>query len=314
MTLHAPQISVIIAAWKAAQTLPAAVASALAQTDVRVEVIIVDDASPDETYECAQDLAQDARVSAFRLTTNAGPAAARNLALGKARAPWIAVLDADDQMRPGRLAGMLALARDKGADVVLGNLTEATRTPDGGIDYGQPFVPVPDKPTRWRLHQYLMGNMAAANGRTLGYLKPLISHHFMTVNQIRYDETLRNGEDFHLVLACFAAGARVWFAPEPDYVYLRGAGSVSHRADPQHMAALVAADRSVAAKLDDPEARQLMDQRIRQLTRLGTAETVLAALREGRPAAALSAMLRHPAATARLLRQLSQAIRKRIYP
>lgn len=312
MSGDAPQISVLIAAWRATLTLPAAVASALAQTGVRVEVIIVDDASPDDTFALARELASDVRVRAFRMPENAGPAGARNLALTQARAPWVAVLDADDQMLPGRLGNMVALAQRTGAEVVLGNLTEVSDP--AAFATGRPFLAQPDQPVEWDMAHFIRGNLAAANSRTLGYLKPLIDRNFLTQHHIRYDETLRNGEDFHLVLATFAAGARVWFSPAPDYVYVREAASVSHRADPAHMAALVTADRAFAARLDDTASRRLMQRRIRQLTHLGTAETILGALRDRRPGAALWQTIRNPRAAPRLIRQLSQALRKRIYP
>jgi succinoglycan biosynthesis protein ExoO len=313
MTTSAPQVSIIIAAWRAAQTLPIAVASALAQTGVEVEVIIVDDASPDDTFAVAQGLAQDNRVRALRMPINGGPSAARNLALSQARAPWIAILDADDQMRPDRISTMMALARERGAAVVLGNLTEVSADP-ARFAAGQTFITMPNQPVEWDLRTYIRGNLAAANARTLGYLKPMIDRDFLNRHKIRYDESLHNGEDFHLILACFAAGARVWFSPAPDYIYIRGAGSVSHRSDPAHMTALVAADRAYAARLSDSTARRLLQRRVRQLTHLGNAETIISALRDRRPIAALWELLRHPRSVPRLIRQLSQALHKRIYP
>lgn len=310
----APEVSVIIAAWCAGRTLSQAVGAALAQTGVAVEVIIVDDASPDDSFAVAEGLADDPRVRAFRLDSNQGPAAARNLALEHASAPWIAVLDADDLMRPERLSRMLALAHAAPADVVLGNLTEIighSDHPDAARIEGT-FLPSLDRPTCWDLHSYVMGNLEGGDGKTLGYLKPLISNAFLKRNQVRYTETLRNGEDFHLVLSCYAAGARVWFSPAADYLYFRHDASVSHRADPAHLDCLVAADRSFAAQQADPQLRQLMQKRIRQIERLGTAETVMAALRERRAGRALATLLGNPAALPRLARQLSQAVRKRI--
>jgi succinoglycan biosynthesis protein ExoO len=309
-----PQVSVIIAAWCAERTLPHAVASALGQTGVRVEVIVVDDASGDDTFACAQSLAEDPRVRAFRQSTNAGPAAARNLAMSHARAPWVAVLDADDLMRPDRLSGMLALARTAQADVVLGNLTEVTGRSDSieSARTGPVFLTTPDQPVRWDLPSYIEGNLEGGNGRTLGYLKPLLSTGFLARHKIRYDETLRNGEDFHLILSCLAVGARVWFSPAPDYLYFRHDGSVSHRANPEHMRVLATADRTFAAGQADARVRGLMHRRIRQIERLGTAETIMAALRERRAGTALGELIRQPAAFPRLVRQLGQALRKRI--
>ncbi len=309
-----PTISVIIAAWRAGRVLPYAVASALGQLRVRVEVIIVDDASPDDSFACAERLAADPRVRAFRMDKNAGPAAARNLALSHVRAPWVAVLDADDLMRPDRLSRMFALAQSAPADVILGNLTEVIGQSDQPEDasFGQPFITSLTDPAPLDLRSYILGNFEGRGGRTYGYLKPLISSGFLSRHRIRYNESLRNGEDFHLVLSCFAAGARMWFSPVPDYLYFRHDASVSHRADPAHLECLAAADRAFAEGQGDPEIRAMMHRRVAQIENLCTTETVMAALRDRRATQALSALYHNPGATPRLVRQLSQALSKRL--
>jgi len=317
MTGQTPHVCVIIAAWCAAQSLPKAVSSALAQNGVTVEVIIVDDASPDDTFDCARKLARDPRVRALRQLTNAGPAAARNCALQHTRAPWIAVLDADDFMHPDRLFKLVTLAQRVKAEVVLGNLTELsdpTAQMSAGIVSGPPFLAKPDHPVQWDMAAYIHGNLESGDHRTFGYLKPLISNAFILRHGIRYNEALRNGEDFHLILSCFAAQAQVWFSPDPDYIYVRHQASVSHRANPAHMKALGEADRVFAAALSDPDTKNLMDRRIRQIEQLVVAEAAMAALRDRHPVKAFAALCRHPAAVPRFMRQLSEAVHKRIQP
>jgi succinoglycan biosynthesis protein ExoO len=308
MNSPTPQVSVLIAAYRAADTLPRAVASALGQRKVSVEVIIVDDASPDDTFAVVKRLADGPCVTGLRLSRNSGPAAARNLALSHARGQWIAVLDADDELTPDRMSHMLDLARQTGADVILGNLMVQTNDGPG------PFLSSPTHPVRWSLQDYVKGNLAAANSPTFGYLKPLIRRAFLVRHGIAYDDTLRNGEDFHLILSCLAVGAGVWFSPAPDYIYHRHAASVSHRADPSHMTALAHADRAVATRLADPVARTLMLRRARAIARLASAETALAALREGHPRVAATALLHHPTALVRFTRQLAQALGNRFQP
>lgn len=292
--------------------LRAATATALAQTGVTVEVIVVDDASPDGTFEAAQELAAgDNRISALRLDVNGGPGAARNRAFDVARGDWIAVLDADDLMRSARLADMIALARQHAADVVLGNLTEVCV--DGRPTGDAPFLTKPTVPTRWDIETFVAGNMAATGRRSYGYLKPLLRRAFVEAHALRYDPTLRNGEDFHLILSCYAAGARVWFSPDPAYLYTRRAGSLSHRSEPAHITALLAADAAFVARHPcSPGLRQMMRDRQRALADVHTAEVVLGAVRRARIGAAAAAVARRPQATGRILRQLGEAVQKRI--
>ena len=103
-------VDVIIAAWNCENTIGRAVASALAQMEVRM-VFVVDDASADKTADRAYAAGDGSpRLTVLRSSENVGPAAARNKALALCTAPWVAVLDGDDYFLPGRFSRMLALA------------------------------------------------------------------------------------------------------------------------------------------------------------------------------------------------------------
>jgi glycosyltransferase involved in cell wall biosynthesis len=109
-----PDISVVLATYNRRHSLPRAVASVLAQDDVRFELIVVDDASRDGTAEYLATL-RDPRIRTIAAERNGGPSAARNLGLKAARAGIVALLDSDDAYRPGRLAAPLAaFAADAG--------------------------------------------------------------------------------------------------------------------------------------------------------------------------------------------------------
>lgn len=306
-----PNVSVIIPAWCAVHSLGPSVASALDQTGITVEVVIVDDASPDATQEAALDLARaDPRVRVFRNPDNGGPGAARNTALDHARGTWVAVLDADDRISPGRLAGMIALAVDERADVVLGNLREVDE--EGGST-SAPFVTEPAIPGPISADAFVRGNLAAAGPRSLGYLKPMFRRAFLERHDIRYDPRLRNGEDYHVIMSCYAAGAEVWFSPDPDYFYTRRSGSISHRAEPDHLAALLRADTALAARPGHlAPLTPLLQRRQRETADLLATEKAMRALKSRQFGTALSVLMRRPAAMRRFSAQLSEALRKRL--
>jgi glycosyltransferase involved in cell wall biosynthesis len=77
------------------------------QTFDDFEVIVVDDASRDATAQAVLAFG-DPRIVLVRLTATVGAAGARNAALGRVRAPLVAVLDADDVAWPERLALQVA--------------------------------------------------------------------------------------------------------------------------------------------------------------------------------------------------------------
>ncbi len=305
--------TVIIAAWKAEAHLARSVESALSQRDLRLEVIVVDDASPDGTADLADRMAaRDARVSVLRLPENGGPAAARNAGIDHARGEWIAVLDSDDAMHPDRLAAMIALARARGADAVYDNLQPVDMT---GKPAGPPHVPDIPEPVRWGLETFLSGNQARPGRPSLGFLKPLISKHFLDINAIRYDPTLRNGEDFHLMLDILAAGGRLWFMPAAGYLYTTRSGSISNRLNPDHARTLAQADAAFLQRHAGSlpaECVALMRQRQTRIADLATTEAAMQALRARRPGRAARALLQRPRALGRFALQISQALRRRL--
>lgn len=102
-------VSVIIPAYNAEATLAAAIRSALNQTVLPREVIVVDDGSADGTVAAAEGFG--ARVQVIR-QANGGPGAARNTGIRAASGAWIGLLDADDTWLPAKLARQLKLDDD----------------------------------------------------------------------------------------------------------------------------------------------------------------------------------------------------------
>jgi glycosyltransferase involved in cell wall biosynthesis len=103
-----PLVSVIIPCFDQAHFLGDAIDSALAQSYPRIEIVVVDDGSRDNSYEVA---ARKPGVRRLR-QANGGVASARNLGLAEASAAFVVFLDADDRLLPDALrVGMDALLR-----------------------------------------------------------------------------------------------------------------------------------------------------------------------------------------------------------
>lgn len=101
-TLPTPTVSVIIATYKRAGVVPQAIRSVLRQSFQNFEVIVVDDASPDNTREVVQSIG-DHRVQYIRHAKNKGPSAVRNTGIRAAAGRYIAFLDDDDEWREDKL-------------------------------------------------------------------------------------------------------------------------------------------------------------------------------------------------------------------
>jgi glycosyltransferase involved in cell wall biosynthesis len=100
-----PDVSVIIPCFRCSATVTRSVASALAQSEPPLEVILVDDASPDGTAEVLDALVarHGERLRVISLPRNGGAAAARNAGWDAARGELVAFLDADDTWHPRKL-------------------------------------------------------------------------------------------------------------------------------------------------------------------------------------------------------------------
>ena len=109
-----PLVSVVIATHNRQDLLPEAVRSIQDQTCSDFEIIIVDDASQDNTPAVVSRLAEsDPRIRALRSENNVGPSKARNMGVAIAIGQYIAIMDDDDLAGPQRLAFQIATMEEK---------------------------------------------------------------------------------------------------------------------------------------------------------------------------------------------------------
>lgn len=110
------RVTVVMAAYNAQKYIGYAVDSVLKQTMPELELIVVDDASADETYELVRKKAEtDRRIRLYRNQQNRGASYSRNRAVDLARGEWIAFLDADDLWEKRKLEMQLEFAEEKRA-------------------------------------------------------------------------------------------------------------------------------------------------------------------------------------------------------
>ena len=114
------KVSVIIPCYRAEATLRRAVASALEGAPADLQLLLVEDGSPDGTGALCDQLASgDARITALH-RANGGAGAARNTGLEAARGDWVLFLDADDELLPGLWTALDALPVTDEAMILFG--------------------------------------------------------------------------------------------------------------------------------------------------------------------------------------------------
>jgi glycosyltransferase involved in cell wall biosynthesis len=217
----APYVSVIVPAYNIAGYLERALDSALAQTMPDLEVIVVDDASGDATYEVARSAAaRDNRVRVLRNERNRGLAASRNRAMDAARGEWVALLDGDDAWLPKRLEHMMTYAPS--ADVISDDLYVVAKShikPGEHVfwsllrERGLNIT----KPHRLTLQEFTRYN--------IGLIHPIFRRSFLKQNKLAYDASMHIAEDFHFYFEILWKGARWLQLPYAYYLYTLGRAS-----------------------------------------------------------------------------------------
>lgn len=291
----APLVSVVCANYNGARHLEAAIASVLSQTLAALELIVVDDASSDDSVQILQQAAaRDPRVRLIVQPRNGGPGAARNAALDAARGAWIAVFDSDDLMAPDRLDRLVSRADGEGADIVVDNLMVFQ---DGSEERWRPLLAGHEfAAPRWiGLAEYIAANRLYAKRPGLGYLKPLFRAERLA--GVRYREELRVGEDYDLVARLLARGCSLRFEPAALYRYRKHDSSISHVLRRAHIEQMIAADGDFDRELAGQPAavRRAQEARRRSLQRGLVYDQVITSLKSERLGEALAASVRSPA-------------------
>lgn len=112
---RAPLVSVCISAYNHAQYLGECIDSVLGQTYPSFEIIVIDDASTDGSFDIANEYARlyPGKVQAHRNSENLGPCLSPNRAFKLAKGAYIALLGSDDRMLPERLAKQVQFLQDR---------------------------------------------------------------------------------------------------------------------------------------------------------------------------------------------------------
>lgn len=122
-------ISVIVPAYNHAHYVERALQSVYDQTWPNIELILLDDCSTDDTYECARKWIEKngvrerfKRITFEKNLQNMGAYATINRGLALAKGEWLTILNSDDWYAPERFSRLMAEAEKKGAEWLFGRV------------------------------------------------------------------------------------------------------------------------------------------------------------------------------------------------
>lgn len=208
-------VSVILPIYRVADVLPTCLDALARQTYRQLELIFVDDCSPDDSYQIVHEAAPrlqtlGMRVMVIRHEVNQGVAAARSTALEHATGEWIFHYDADDRLADNAIEAMLHLAETSQADIVgcdwvlcHGNSQRRMHQPqvETGLDA---FRAMCQGIMKWNLWLFIVR-------RALIEQEP----------KLRFLPGQNMGEDMMFMGKTFLRASRIAMLPEPLYYYTK---------------------------------------------------------------------------------------------
>ncbi|MFF3511071.1 glycosyltransferase family 2 protein [Streptomyces sp. NPDC002573] len=216
MTVAQPDVSVIIGAYEAMPYLVECLRSVEDQTldPARIEVIAVDDGSTDGTADYLDEFAERApmTVTVIHQENSGGPSGPRNVGLGKARGRYVFFLDADDRLGTEALERMVAMADEQRTDVVLGKVVGVNRTAPKSM-WGKTL------PRTDVFSSQIKFTLSA---------QKLFRHELLTRHGMRFDETLKTGEDALFTLEAYLRADGVSVISDYTCYYLVGRDDGKH--------------------------------------------------------------------------------------
>lgn len=117
-------LSIIIPVYNVEQYLEKCLDSVRQVTEVKTQIICIDDMSTDSSGDILKKYAQDVNIEIYRNTKNLGLASARNLGLHYAKGDYIMFVDSDDMIRPDKIEDFLEIMKSEALDLLYFDVEE----------------------------------------------------------------------------------------------------------------------------------------------------------------------------------------------
>lgn len=207
-------LSIIVPAYNVEKYIQRCMESILRQkTRYNYEVIVVENASTDKTWESIQRYEKDSRVKLFR-SQEQDPSKARNIGLCKSRGRYLMFVDADDYLLHDIVEKLMKSITDNQADIAACGYKKL----EEGAFYDYPVV---NKETVWTMCE----DMLRVDGFAWGKI-----YKWELFQGICFPEGLWY-EDTIIHMEVFPRASKMVALPELGYVYRRNAGSITASQD-----------------------------------------------------------------------------------
>lgn len=224
------KFSIIVPCYNVEQYIEECVESVLEQTYPVWELILVDDASTDHTYEKIVQLSgQDGRIRAFT-KEHGGLPHTRNYAIGYAVGDYLALLDGDDFWEKDHLRKVREIIDCSQADMIIHNQhTYFTR------DEKTPVIFFPETAEALTAAEKLETVFSLEHGLPGSAVVTVYKMEFLKKNGLHYGESYKCSEDLDFFLAAVAKDPKISFAYHEFYFYRQDNGNAMTKNITQEM-------------------------------------------------------------------------------
>ncbi len=217
-------VSVIIPVYKVEKYLRRCLDTVVTQTYTNLDIIIVNDGSPDHSQAIIDEYAsRDDRIRTW-VQENRTLGMARNVGLDMAQGDYLVFVDSDDYLEPEAIALMLDNALSTGADIVVANNKISADTVRCDRPIGDGILTLDEtRDPAWRFDYFI----APAYGITVW--AKLYRHNFVKEAGVRFESNHRiSGEDILFNLLLFAHSPKLSLLNQYVYVYCMNENSITH--------------------------------------------------------------------------------------
>lgn len=213
-------VSIIVPIYNVEKYLEKCIKSILNQTYNNLEVILVDDGSPDKCPELCENIKSlDGRIKVFH-KVNGGLADARNFGLRYATGKWVCFVDSDDYLKPTYVECLVTLAYKYNADIACCGY-ELTS------EEGVPIAPVSDIETydKCLCRESALYELLCDRIKSYAWNKLFISKLW---NEEKWNTSYKVYEDNATVYKIFAKANKVAISTSRQYYYVQRRNSILH--------------------------------------------------------------------------------------
>ena len=202
-----PIVSIIVPVYKVEKFLQKCLDSIINQTYQNLDIVLVDDGSPDKCgIICDEYAAHDSRIRVFH-KSNGGVSSARNMGLQGASGEFVCFVDADDWLEPNAIKLLVSQQRITDADVVWGNMVMYTNNGRFRIE----------EPRYNNKHEWIMNYCGLRTGMVMVCYRRIIRRYLIEKYDIKFPDGFNYSEDklFMSQIAYYAHS----FSSIDEYIY-----------------------------------------------------------------------------------------------